>query len=212
VGVADLTCARSAVRHLVSFVHPVDQLRWFGHVSGLAVLGFSTLLSYSSRRKLLPGVGSRHPNYGGVGPRRGWDACRPIPTAMTGVRFSREPGAAASVMRRRRHGRSRSSNTHKEDQAKSHHISPMTEKNGSITPCDHRDFPNPLWPHHFHHLPREEVTRYCQKKAQIFRRVQQPNRCDSVLIAAASVRHDIIFSHRDLCSWSILSPKPQSVP
>ncbi|RZS28504.1 hypothetical protein BHM03_00062101 [Ensete ventricosum] len=37
VGVADLTCARSAVRHLVSFVHPVDRLRRFGHVSGLAV-------------------------------------------------------------------------------------------------------------------------------------------------------------------------------
>ncbi|RRT56259.1 hypothetical protein B296_00040642 [Ensete ventricosum] len=38
VGVADLTYARSVVRHLVSFVHPVDQLRWFGHISGLAVL------------------------------------------------------------------------------------------------------------------------------------------------------------------------------
>ncbi|RWW18177.1 hypothetical protein GW17_00017846, partial [Ensete ventricosum] len=37
VGVADLTCARSAVRHLVSFVHPVDRSRRFGHVSGLAV-------------------------------------------------------------------------------------------------------------------------------------------------------------------------------
>ncbi|RWV98647.1 hypothetical protein GW17_00038493 [Ensete ventricosum] len=37
VGVADLTCARSAVRHLVSFVHPIDRSRQFGHVSGLAV-------------------------------------------------------------------------------------------------------------------------------------------------------------------------------
>ncbi|RWW13597.1 hypothetical protein GW17_00022679 [Ensete ventricosum] len=37
VGVADLTCARSVVRHLVPFVHPVDRLRQFGHVSGLAV-------------------------------------------------------------------------------------------------------------------------------------------------------------------------------
>ncbi|RZS07795.1 hypothetical protein BHM03_00038686 [Ensete ventricosum] len=37
VGVADLTCARSVVRHLVPFVHPVDRSRWFGHVSGLAV-------------------------------------------------------------------------------------------------------------------------------------------------------------------------------
>ncbi|RWV95154.1 hypothetical protein GW17_00042244, partial [Ensete ventricosum] len=37
VGVADLTCARSVVRHLVPFVHPVDRSRRFGHVSGLAV-------------------------------------------------------------------------------------------------------------------------------------------------------------------------------
>ncbi|RWV91706.1 hypothetical protein GW17_00045986, partial [Ensete ventricosum] len=37
VGVADLTCARSVVRHLVPFVHPFDRLRRFGHVSGLAV-------------------------------------------------------------------------------------------------------------------------------------------------------------------------------
>ncbi|RWW34012.1 hypothetical protein GW17_00001250 [Ensete ventricosum] len=43
VGVADLTCVRSAVRHLVSFVHPVAQLRWFGHVSGLAILGGKAL-------------------------------------------------------------------------------------------------------------------------------------------------------------------------
>ncbi|RZS23248.1 hypothetical protein BHM03_00056142, partial [Ensete ventricosum] len=39
VGVADLTCARSVVRHLVPFVHPVDRSRRFGHVSGLAVEG-----------------------------------------------------------------------------------------------------------------------------------------------------------------------------
>ncbi|RWW03293.1 hypothetical protein GW17_00033553 [Ensete ventricosum] len=32
VGVADLTCARSVVRHLVPFVHPVDRSRRFGHV------------------------------------------------------------------------------------------------------------------------------------------------------------------------------------
>ncbi|RZS27793.1 hypothetical protein BHM03_00061321, partial [Ensete ventricosum] len=37
VGVADLTCARSAVRHLVFFVQLVDRLRRFGRVSGLAV-------------------------------------------------------------------------------------------------------------------------------------------------------------------------------
>ncbi|RZR78315.1 hypothetical protein BHM03_00003597, partial [Ensete ventricosum] len=37
VGVADLTCARSVVRHLVPFVHPVDRSRRFGRVRGLAV-------------------------------------------------------------------------------------------------------------------------------------------------------------------------------
>ncbi|RZS20509.1 hypothetical protein BHM03_00053031 [Ensete ventricosum] len=37
VGVVDLTCASSAVRHLVPFVHRVDRLRRFGHVCGLAV-------------------------------------------------------------------------------------------------------------------------------------------------------------------------------
>ncbi|RWW37351.1 hypothetical protein BHE74_00057551 [Ensete ventricosum] len=48
VGVADLTCARSAVRHLVSFVHPVDQLCWFGHVSGLVVPGRDDLAARSA--------------------------------------------------------------------------------------------------------------------------------------------------------------------
>ncbi|RWW72490.1 hypothetical protein BHE74_00019680 [Ensete ventricosum] len=37
VGVAGLTCARSVVRHLVPFVHPVDRSRRFGRVRGLAV-------------------------------------------------------------------------------------------------------------------------------------------------------------------------------
>ncbi|RZS26050.1 hypothetical protein BHM03_00059334, partial [Ensete ventricosum] len=48
VGVADLTCARSAVRHLVSLVHPVDQSRWFGHASGLAVRGRGDLAARSA--------------------------------------------------------------------------------------------------------------------------------------------------------------------
>ncbi|RWW57731.1 hypothetical protein BHE74_00035457 [Ensete ventricosum] len=37
VGVVDLTCARSVVRHWVPFVHPVDRSRRFGHVNDLAV-------------------------------------------------------------------------------------------------------------------------------------------------------------------------------
>ncbi|RWV96029.1 hypothetical protein GW17_00041294 [Ensete ventricosum] len=42
VGVVDLTCARSVVRHRVPFVHPVDRSRRFGHVSGLAVRRHAT--------------------------------------------------------------------------------------------------------------------------------------------------------------------------
>ncbi|RZS28003.1 hypothetical protein BHM03_00061550, partial [Ensete ventricosum] len=56
VGVADLTCARSAVRHLVSF----DQSYWFGHVSGLAVRERDDLAARSASYKLMTGSSNRY--------------------------------------------------------------------------------------------------------------------------------------------------------
>ncbi|RWV76821.1 hypothetical protein GW17_00062455 [Ensete ventricosum] len=56
VGVVDLTCASSAVRHLVPFVHRVDRSRRFGHVSGLAVRRCDDLAAMSDFA-LSPGKG-----------------------------------------------------------------------------------------------------------------------------------------------------------
>ncbi|RWW38449.1 hypothetical protein BHE74_00056371 [Ensete ventricosum] len=47
-GGADLTCARSAVRHLASFVQPVDQSRRVGHVSSPGVRGRDDLAARSA--------------------------------------------------------------------------------------------------------------------------------------------------------------------
>ncbi|RWV98894.1 hypothetical protein GW17_00038231 [Ensete ventricosum] len=60
VGVADLTCARSVVRHLVPFVHPVDRSRRFGHVSGLAVRRCDDLAAGSDFALSIARVGSRY--------------------------------------------------------------------------------------------------------------------------------------------------------
>ncbi|RWW39072.1 hypothetical protein BHE74_00055622 [Ensete ventricosum] len=47
-GGADLTCARSAVRHLASFVQPVDQSRRVGYVSSPGVRGRDDLTARSA--------------------------------------------------------------------------------------------------------------------------------------------------------------------
>ncbi|RWV83383.1 hypothetical protein GW17_00055014, partial [Ensete ventricosum] len=54
VGVADLTCARSVVRHLVPSVHPVDRSRRFGRVRGLAVPSKKAMAACSSAAAVLP--------------------------------------------------------------------------------------------------------------------------------------------------------------
>ncbi|RRT53025.1 hypothetical protein B296_00031851 [Ensete ventricosum] len=59
-----LTCVRLVVRPLAPpYLCSASFSRRIDHVG--RPLFYSPLLSYSSRRKLFPGVGSRHPNYGG---------------------------------------------------------------------------------------------------------------------------------------------------